>query len=59
MKRSKEQQLIDIMFEVAIRMQMGDAKFETREECADWVTKNLKAKGFDTEPCGMSWGILK
>lgn len=42
-----------------MRMQMGDAKFKTREECADWVTKQLDDAGFNTAPCGMSWGVLE
>ena len=30
----------------------------TKEELADWVTKQLKDSGFPTYPCGISWGIL-
>ena len=56
--RSKEQQLIDIMFEVAI---VG-AKYmhgKSNEEIAEWVAKQLKDCGFDTEPRGACWGVLK
>jgi len=61
--RKREQKLIDICF--ACVMLCNDkqhrAMFEkmTREELADWVTKQLRGSGFNTEPCGSSWGVLK
>jgi hypothetical protein len=28
-------------------------------DLAKWVSKQLKACGFETSPCGASWGVLK
>lgn len=57
---SKEQQLIDIMFQVALTMR-NNSWFvgKSQEEVAEWVQKQLKDCGFETEPCGASWGVLK
>lgn len=57
--RDKQQQLIDIMFEIVIRMQMGDFKFETRDEAGEFVQRQLKHAGFEVVPMGMSWGVLQ
>ena len=57
-QESKEQKLIDICFEVAMRLRMGDAEFKTNEECARWVAKELDNNGFKTKPVGLSWGVL-
>ena len=54
-----EQRLVDVCFEVAMRFQINDIKFKTREECAAWVTRQLDAAGFKTKPRGMSWGVLE
>lgn len=58
MKKSREQTLIDAMFEIAVGMQMGSFKFKTRDEAAEFVAHTLKELGFPTEPRGMSWGVL-
>jgi len=58
-KESREQKLVDIMFEVLIRYQMGDIGFSNREEAADWLATQLKASGFDGGPVGSSWFVLK
>lgn len=61
--RSSEQKLIDITFSVA--MMMHDPKFRdhfanlAREQLAEWVASQLRGCGFDTFPCGASWGVLK
>ena len=31
----------------------------TREEYGAWIAEQLRLCGFDTFPCGMSWGVLK
>ena len=64
--RSPEQRLIDIMFEIA---QVSATYFgcsdgrqyrsEKREEHMQWVADQLRENGFDTEPRGLSWGVLK
>jgi len=56
--RSKEQQLIDIMFQVAL-MCAERMHGKSNEEIAEWVAHQLRECGFDTEPCGASWGVLK
>ena len=57
--RNDKQRLIDIMFEIAIHMQIGSAHFETREACAEWVADQLRKCGYPTRPCGSSWGVLE
>lgn len=32
---------------------------ESDEIKAEWVARQLRGCGFDTEPMGMSWGVLK
>ena len=57
-QRSKEQQLVDIMYQIA----MTSAQYlhgKSNEEIAEWVSKQLRDCGFDTEPRGASWGVLK
>lgn len=61
MSRSNEQQLVDIAFQIALTMHEHRKHFKkmTREEIAGWVSDQLRGCGFDTTPCGMSWGVLK
>lgn len=57
---SKKQQLIDIMFQVAMTMHQNPWFVgKSQEEVAEWLRIQLKNSGFETEPCGASWGILK
>lgn len=56
--RSKEQDLIDIMFQVAL-VSAEYMHGKSREEIAAWVAKQLRECGYDTEPIGASWGLLK
>lgn len=56
--RSKEQRLIDIVFQIAFcaaRSMHG----KSNEEIAAWVTQQLSICGFNTAPCGASWGVLE
>jgi hypothetical protein len=57
MEKSREQRLIDMCF--SIGLVIGETKLKTNEEKANWIAEQLKANGFETVPCGMSWGILK
>lgn len=62
---NREQELIDIMFQVAqFSAIYHGAKseseyFERRDEHMEWVAKQLRGCGFDTVPMGASWGVLK
>jgi len=55
-----EQKLIDICFELVATVQ-ADRRFENKPmpEVMAWVADQLRKYGFDTEPVGASWGILK
>ncbi len=53
-----DQKLIDITFEIAL-VAANYLHGKTNEEIAEWVAKQLRDCGFDTEPRGASWGILK
>jgi hypothetical protein len=55
-----KQRLINIMFEVALMIKDSkELQKLPNDELATWVRKQLAMCGFDTEPCGASWGILK
>lgn len=54
---SREQKLIDIIFEIGI-MAPKVMKDRTREEIAEWIQYNLAECGFKTMPRGASWGVL-
>lgn len=58
--RSNEQKLIDICFQLVLAA-TDDADFckEDNESKARWVAHRLREHGFDTKPCGASWGVLK
>lgn len=53
-----DQKLIDITFEIAL-VAANYLHGKSNEEIAEWVAKQLRDCGFDTEPRGASWGILK
>ncbi len=57
--KSNEQELIDIMFQVAFTVR-GDEKLRKRgpEEFAQWLVEQLKLCGFPTEPIGLSWAVI-
>ena len=52
------QKLVDIMFQVAESCAVYQ-KNETTEDRMEYVATQLRACGFDTEPVGSSWGVLK
>jgi hypothetical protein len=56
--RSREQQLVDIVFSAAIKAALALHGKPTAEVAA-WVADQLKQCGFPTEPMGMSWGVLQ
>jgi hypothetical protein len=54
---SREQRLIDIMFEIVVRY--GSVTIGiSRESRAAWLSRTLKESGFETKPIGSSWGVL-
>lgn len=57
----REQKLIDIMFDMALTLRESTdwLKNADREEVAEWVAYQLRECGFDTQPMGSSWGVLK
>ncbi len=57
---NNEQKLIDIMFQIGLMIHQ-DHWFvgRSQEEVAEWIQLQLKECGFETEPCGASWGVLK
>jgi PIN domain nuclease of toxin-antitoxin system len=58
--KAQEQKLVDIMFEVALTISDKKLKLykKTNEEKAEWVADQLRKCGFNTMPCGSSWGVL-
>ena len=58
---SNEQKLIDLIFEIALTI--SDKNFPLRnlsnEEKGRWIADQLRKSGFDTNPVGASWGVLK
>lgn len=60
---SREQKLVDICFQLVLTAtspkHKDNFKDFTPEEMAAWVSKQLNICGFETEPCGASWGVLK
>lgn len=58
--KSNEQKLIDIIFEIGLMIHNNEWFNEkSNEEVAEWIREQLKICGFDTEPIGSSWGVLK
>jgi hypothetical protein len=57
--KSREQTLVNVIFEVTIRMQQGSLEFTSREQAVAYVADQLRKLGFDTYPCGISWGVLR
>jgi hypothetical protein len=55
------QKLIDVCFEIGLVISDPKHDFgkQTQEQRADWIAKQLRGCGFDTSPCGGSWGVLK
>jgi hypothetical protein len=60
MSREKQQALIDICFElVSVSLNSVFLQKLDRESRMEWVAQQLRDSGFDTVPCGASWGVLK
>jgi hypothetical protein len=58
-KTNNEQQLIDIMFQVALTMKNNPWFLDkSKEEVAEWLQGQLKECGFETEARGASWAVL-
>lgn len=69
--KSREQLLIDILFEIVMRTYVPDMPpvligrdgtthiFQTREDYAKWIASQLNALGFEGGPVGCSWFVLK
>jgi len=59
--KSRIQRLIDICFEIGLVI--SDPKLDlykkTNDEKGEWIANQLRQCGFDTDPCGASWGVLK
>lgn len=59
MSQEREQQLIDIMFQMVLTTHSHQwFKTATVEEVAEWVRQQLGKNGFKVEPCGSSHGVL-
>lgn len=59
MDKSREQQLIDLMFDLALTARSSEwCKNASNFAIAQWVRHNLESMGFYTEPIGSSWGVL-
>jgi hypothetical protein len=54
----REQELIDIMFQIAITA-ANEMHGKSHEEIASWVAEQLKLCGYVTKPVGASWGMLQ
>jgi hypothetical protein len=54
------QKLIDLCFEIALLI--SDTNYnlykQPNERKAKWIADQLRGYGFDTTPCGASWGVL-
>jgi len=59
---SDEQKLVDLAFELVLTItaesHVDIFKNKSNEDKAEWVADQLRKCGFDTYPCGMSWGRL-
>ena len=54
-----KQKLVDICFQIGLVIKDSKPLQEmSQEKCAAWIAQQLKENGFETHPCGMSWGIL-
>ena len=60
--KTREQDLIDITFEAVYRVweNRGNwAQSLDRDQIMGWVASQLRKCGYDTQPMGSSWGVLK
>jgi hypothetical protein len=62
MSTPREQKLVDIMFEIAFMIHSNSAfkgKSQNEIQIAAYVADQLKQCGFETQPMGSSYGVLK
>lgn len=60
MKENREQILVDLMFQLVLTSSENEFfSGKLSREKAEWVAEQLRSHGFDTKPCGASWGVLK
>jgi hypothetical protein len=68
MGTEREQKLVDLCFSIALMLSTPgndrsgepyDMTVMTTERKAEWIAHQLRECGFDTEPMGISWGVLK
>jgi hypothetical protein len=59
-QKSREQQLVDILFEVAFKIRHNSAMFicMSDDDFAASIRHALNGSGFKTEPMGCSWAVL-
>ena len=58
--QDREQKLVDICFEVALTIgENTTLRNLPKEKLAEWVARQLRLCGFDTEPQGSCWGVLR
>jgi len=60
-KRSDNQKLVDIMFQIGLTIHANDNEWldgKSTEEIATWIASQLRQCGFDTVPVGSLWGKL-
>ena len=60
-KASREQKLIDLCFEIGLMISEPEYGFQnmSNDTKAEWIADQLRKCGFDTQPCGASWGVLR
>ena len=55
----EKQKLVDICFQIGLVIKDSKALQQmSNEKCAGWIAQQLKECGFETHPCGASWGVL-
>ncbi len=60
MTKTKEQELIDICFQIGIAVHHHRSlQCMSKEKLAKWIADQLEGCGFPTSPVGTSWGVLK
>jgi hypothetical protein len=56
----EKQKLIDLCFDIALTLTSIPMCIDmTTKERANWVARQLRLHGYDTEKVGSSWGVLK
>ena len=55
-----KQYLIDLIFEIGLTIsKVDELQNKDPEIIAQWISKQLKLCGIETEKIGASWGVLK